>query len=161
MNVFDPKALRRIMQDRDLSVAELARTLHVPTTTVSGWLNARHRPAWGNIERMARILDVPVEELLRTVTTMTPGIQGGVALSLSQALVLAVAVALVAEDADRLVDDWLLRLRPAEREAIWERLVVSPQWVWAWEKLSKLGVLHHPLVGYRVTVQIVPPKKMK
>lgn len=159
--MFDPVALRRILQERALSVAELARTLHMPTTTVSGWLNARHRPAWGNIERMARTLEVPVEDLLRTVSAVTPGVQGGVALSLSQALVLAVAVALVAEEAETLVDDWLKRLRPAEREAVWDQLVLTPQWVWAWEKLSKLGALHHPLVGYRVAVHIVPPKKLK
>lgn len=156
--LFDPAALRRILHDRGLSVAEVARTLRVPSTTVSGWLNARHRPAAGSVERLARALSVPVEDLFRPVRDTTPGVQGGVPLSLAQALVLAVAVALVADNADTLTADWLNRLRPGERETLQERLVLSPQWAWAWDKLAKLGAITHPLQGYEVSVRIIPPK---
>lgn len=156
MYVFSPAALRAALSSRGWSVRQLARALNTRPTTVSGWVNGRHRPSWGNIQRMARLLDLAPESLLRETSSFTPGTAGAVPLSLPQALVLAVAVALVQEEAEALAADWLHRLKPAEQDALLRSLIITPQWAWAWEKLLRLG--HHacPLGGYQVQVRLVP-----
>lgn len=156
MHVFSPAALRATLSSSGWSVRRLARELDMRPTTVSGWVNGRHRPSWGNVQRMAAALGVAPESLLRETASFTPGSTGAVPLSVPQSLILAVAVALVQEDAEQLAADWLQRLRPAEQDAILRSLVITPQWAWAWEKLARLGANGHPLVGYRVQVRLVP-----
>ena len=156
MLVFDPEAVRSALAARGWSLAYLAHQLGTPKTTVSGWLNGRHQPQWGQVERLARVLGIPPTALVREATAFTPGVSGGVPLSQAQALVLAAAVALVREDPDALAADWLGRLKPGEAEQLRRRLVIAPQWAHAWAKLARLGAGDHPLAPYTIQVRIVP-----
>jgi len=158
MQVFDPQALQQQMTAQHLSIAALARDLNMSKNNVSGWINARHRPSVGNIERISRALGVPAASLMKTITDFTPGVTGAVGITEAQALILAVAVALVtAPDPSQLAEDWCLRLKLGEQEALRDRLVITPHWQWAWDKLTRLGSPSHPLASYQVQVRIQPP----
>lgn len=158
MKTFDPHALRQHLTDKHLSVASCARALNTPVTSVSGWINGRHRPSWGNVQRLARLLDCPPDALMTEVTTFTPGETGAVGLSEAQALILAVAVALVnAAEPEALAADWWQQLKPAEQEAVRLCLVLTPQWSWAWQKLRRLGTGDHPLKHHGLQLRITPP----
>jgi len=158
MLVFDPHALRRELQTRQLSLAELARQLNIPVTNVSGWVNGRHRPALGSVERISQVLGIPVHALMADVTDFTPGPRGAVGLSQAQSLLTAVAVALVnTPDPNALVGDWIHRLKPSEQQALMERLMITPRWTWAWETLQRLGHPDHPLSPYTIQLRLIPP----
>ena len=162
MTTFDPHALRQYLTDQHLSVAACARALNTPVTSVSGWLNGRHRPSWGNVQRLARLLDCPPDALMTEVTAFTPGETGAVGLSESQALILAVAVSLVNQaDPDALAADWWQQLKPAEQEALRARLILTPHWMWAWNKLRRLGTGDHPVRPYGVQVRLTPPPRRR
>jgi len=162
MQIFDPLALQRELAAQRLSLAELARALNVRVTNVSGWVNGRHRPSIGNIERISQVLQISPDALMKEVTDYTPGPQGAVGLSRAQALILAVAVALVnAPDGNTMTEDWLNRLKPAEQQNLTQRLIISPQWAWAWEKLHRLGFPDHPLSPYTIQVRITPPPSQR
>ena len=156
MKSFDNEALRQCLMDSAMSVAECARRLNVPKTTVSGWLNGRHRPAWGNVQRIAAILDVAPDDLLKDVSDFTPGLTGAVELSQAQAIILAVAVALAQHPhPETLVADWLHQLKPAEQELLRRQLVVTPHW--AWDKLRRLGAARNPLEDFGIQLRINAP----
>jgi transcriptional regulator with XRE-family HTH domain len=157
MYAFNAVRLRQLMTEQHWSVAALARHLNARVTTVSGWVNGRHQPALGNAERLADVLNCPVSELWQEVQTTTPGVTGAVPLTQDQALVLSVAVALAAADPQALATDWRRRLTPGEQHALMQRLILSPQWAWAWAKLRKLAQPSHPLAGYTVQVKLQGP----
>ncbi len=162
MWIFNAAAFRDRAEALGLSMAAIARELHTPATTVRGWAQGRHRPTLGNIERLARILDCDPDALWKEVTDLTPGTTGAIPLTESQALILAVAVASVQHaDADRLAADWMARLNPRDRQAIRERLILTPHWAWAWDKLVRLGEGTHPLQNYDIQVQLTPPPRKK
>lgn len=158
MKTFSADAFRQQLQAHDWTLAHCARALNVPVTSVSGWANGRHRPAWGNVQRLAHLLAIDPEDLLTDVTAFTPGTTGAVGLSEAQALILAVAVALVRQpDPETLAADWLHQLLPADLDALRQRLVITPRWHWAWEQLQRLGAVDHPLAPYTVQVRMTPP----
>ena len=162
MWIFDAAAFHDRAEALGLSMAAIARELHTPATTVRGWAQGRHRPTPGNVERLARVLDCEPAALWTEVSHLTPGTTGAVPLSESQALILAVAVASVqSPDPDRLAAEWMARLNPRDRQAVRERLILTPHWAWAWEKLVRLGEGSHPLQGYALHVQLTPPVPQK
>ena len=162
MWIFDAAAFRDRAEALGLSMAAIARDLHTPATTVRGWAKGRHRPTPGNVERLARVLDCEPGTLWKEVSHLTSGTTGAVPLSESQALILAVAVASVqSPDTDRLAAEWMARLNPRDRQAVRERLILTPHWAWAWEKLVRLGEGDHPLKGYGLHVQLTPPVPQK
>jgi transcriptional regulator with XRE-family HTH domain len=159
MYTFDNAKFRVLLTAKSWSLAGIARELNSPVSTISGWANGRHQPAYGNSERLAALLDCPVEDLWLAITDTTAGLTGAVALTQSQALVLAVAVALVSQDAEALALDWRHRLSASENTVLTQHLILSPQWVWAWHKLQKLARPSHPLEGYTVQAKLVCPSK--
>ena len=162
MWIFDAGAFRDRAETMGLSMATIARELGTPATTVRGWAHGRHRPTVGNVERLARVLDCEPRLLWKEVTDLTPGTTGAVPLTESQALILAVAVASVRyADTDRLAAEWMARLNPRDRQAVRERLMLTPHWAWAWEKLVRLGEGTHPLQDYGLHVQLTAPVQPK
>ena len=159
MYTFHSAQFRQVIAEKGWSLAALARELNSPVSTVSGWANGRHQPTLGNVERLATLLECAPTDLWQEVTTSTPGVTGAVPLTLDQALVLAVAVALVAGDTESLVLDWRRRLSASEQTLLMQNLILSPQWVWAWRKLQKLSLPSHPLAGYTVQVKLLSPSK--
>ncbi len=148
--------------DHGMSVAECARKLSIPKTTVSGWLNGRHRPAWGNVQRLAALLDTAPEDLVKDVTEFTPGVTGGIALSQAQALILAVSVALASSsDPEAIAEDLLHQLKPAEQELVRRKLVLTPHWIWAWDKLQRLAASRNPLGDFDLQLRIAAPSVEK
>lgn len=73
------------------------------------------------------MLDRPVDALWTEVTEWTPGTTAAGPLSESQALILAVAVASAqSPETDRLAAEWMARLNPRDRQAVRERLILTP-----------------------------------
>lgn len=159
MYTFHSAKFRQIITEKGWSLAALARALNTPVSTVSGWANGRHQPTLGNVERLATWLQCPVDTLWLALADTTPGRTGAVPLTRSQGLVLAVAVALAAQDADTLAQEWRRRLRPGELHRLDQDLLLTPQWHWAWTKLRKLSQPVHPLQGYGVQVKLDLPRK--
>lgn len=58
------KAIAKAREARGLSQAELAKRLKVTAGTVAGWETGRHNIRAGRLRTVARVLDVPVAELV-------------------------------------------------------------------------------------------------
>ena len=55
--------LRKILDERDLSVAKLARETEVPRSTISQWLNNESNPDLNQLDKVARYLNISIEAL--------------------------------------------------------------------------------------------------
>lgn len=54
--------LRKLLNDRDIAVASLARKTGVPKTNITTWLNGGN-PQIDQLDKVAQFLDVPLEYL--------------------------------------------------------------------------------------------------
>lgn len=70
--LFRSDVLRRCLQERGMSQAKLARTLGVNPRVVSRWCNGQREPSVENCWKMARVLRVPIDALVRN-----PRYEGG------------------------------------------------------------------------------------
>ena len=59
-----PGTLRRLRQERGLSLKKVAERLGVHFTTVSSWERGRSAPPYDTLARLARVYGVPLAELL-------------------------------------------------------------------------------------------------
>ncbi len=57
------KNLRKILDNKDLSVAELARNVGVPRSTINTWLNSNSNPDLHQLDKVARYLGCTIEGL--------------------------------------------------------------------------------------------------
>ena len=55
--------IKRLLAERDMSASEFARLVGVDHAAMSRWLNCKAAPLVQNIDKMAKILGVPVEVL--------------------------------------------------------------------------------------------------
>lgn len=56
--------LRKIMNEKGISNYRLAKMLDVHPTTIKNWLESKTEPKFEMIDKIAKALDVPIEELL-------------------------------------------------------------------------------------------------
>jgi len=64
---FDPEALRRIRRERGLSQHGLAAQVGISKISVSKMENGHHGPTVPTLATLARVLEVPMDELIRPV----------------------------------------------------------------------------------------------
>ncbi len=114
------------------------------------------------MQRLAAALNIDPEDLVKDVTDFTPGVTGGVALSQAQAIILAVGVALASSsDPEAVAADLLHQLKPAEQELVRRKLVLTPHWSWAWDKLQRLAASRNPLGDFDLQLRIAAPSAGK
>lgn len=53
--------LHKLCADRGLTAADLAKLLHTDVSAISKWENGVHVPGYTTVEKIAAILDVPIE----------------------------------------------------------------------------------------------------
>ena len=56
------KVLRKLLDDRGLTIAELARKANVPKSNINSWLQGAS-PSLDQVDKVARFLGVPIEYL--------------------------------------------------------------------------------------------------
>lgn len=161
MLVFDPMKVREKLRAQGKSISALARYLELSPTGVRGWLNARHQPSLGSIEKLAIALGCEPEEVMVEVEDPVPGVQGAIGMRMDEAIVLAVLVQIVAGDAKDWADTILAGLNSTEREELLRRLVLKPKWAAAWQKLKMLSFEGLPMCDYAIEVKVIAPKGEK
>ena len=57
------RAIRRLRKDRKLSQEELGHQAEIHPTWISHIESGRANPAWGTVQRIVRVLEVPLSEL--------------------------------------------------------------------------------------------------
>lgn len=55
--------LRRVLNERGISVASLARDTGVPRSTLNSWLNNKSNPDINQLDKVARCLGMSMEQL--------------------------------------------------------------------------------------------------
>lgn len=58
------RAIRRLRKERDLSQEELGHLSEIHPTWISHIESGRTNPAWGTVRRIAKVLDVPLSEIV-------------------------------------------------------------------------------------------------
>lgn len=62
--MFDPAAMRRIRESKDLSVSGLAQTMNVDRSLVSSWENGRRVPTVESATKVAAALRCSLDDLV-------------------------------------------------------------------------------------------------
>lgn len=161
MQIFDPAAVRALLQAKGWSVNELARRMDIEAVRVRGWLNGRHVPSMESLDHMAAALGVDPAVLLVAVDTPGAGSQGAVSLSPDEVLVMQLVMQLLQEDPHRVAQAVLDKLPWKQREALLRELVLPAGWEALWRRLhSKIPA--QPLwSSFRLQVQVLPPPRQK
>jgi transcriptional regulator with XRE-family HTH domain len=55
--------LRRVLNERGITVASLARDTEVPRSTLNSWLNNKSNPDLNQLDKVARYLGMSIEQL--------------------------------------------------------------------------------------------------
>jgi transcriptional regulator with XRE-family HTH domain len=57
------ETLRRLLSERDLSVASLAKSVDVPRSTINSWINSNSNPDLAQLDKVAQFLGLSIEQL--------------------------------------------------------------------------------------------------
>ncbi len=57
------KNLKKILAERGLTIASLAREVDVPRSTINSWVNSDSNPDLNQLDKVARYLNVTIESL--------------------------------------------------------------------------------------------------
>ena len=62
-NIFIER-LKDLMQDKGLTATTLSKSINIPRTTISGWLNSKRSPKIDGIDAVADYFKVTTDDLL-------------------------------------------------------------------------------------------------
>lgn len=63
--------LRRILFDKSLTYAEIARGLGCTRQTIANWAHAANNPTLANLERLADLLEIDRQEFFKKIPKLT------------------------------------------------------------------------------------------
>lgn len=72
------KNLRRVMSDRDVSQAKLAKDMNIPKTTISSWMNGVRTPKMSKIDALCEYLNCKRSDLMEPYGKAVKNISVGV-----------------------------------------------------------------------------------
>ena len=161
VQVFDPEAVRGVLDERGWSVNEIARRMDIEAVRVRGWLNGRHQPSVDSLDALAAALGVGPARLLKTIEHPGPGSQGAVGLSPDEVFVMLLIMQLLQEDPHQVAQAVWEKLPWKYREAVMREGVLPAGWESLWRRLQAKVPASPVWAAFHVQAQLVPPPRKR